>query len=98
MPEAYVRFERELPGPNEVFASDGRARPLYRPVLEEMEKMGTGEWGRRVRRAHGRMLEEQLRVGVSDDDRTHPTDYFPRLIPRSEEHTSELQSRQYLVC
>src|SRR3712207_7742992 len=22
----------------------------------------------------------------------------PRIIPRSEEHTSELQSRQYLVC
>src|SRR3712207_3069111 len=23
---------------------------------------------------------------------------YPRIFPRSEEHTSELQSRQYLVC
>jgi uncharacterized circularly permuted ATP-grasp superfamily protein len=98
MPEAYIRFERELPGPNEVFASDGRARPLYRPVLEEMEKMGTGEWGRRVRRAHGRMLEEQLRVGVSDDDRTHPTDYFPRLIPASDWDTLERGLAQRMLA
>jgi uncharacterized circularly permuted ATP-grasp superfamily protein len=98
MPEAYVRFERELPGPNEVFASDGRTRPLYRPVLEEMEKMGAGEWGRRVRRAHGRMLEEQLRVGVSDGDRTHPTDYFPRLIPASDWDTLERGLAQRMLA
>ena len=33
MADRTIRFERELPGPNEVFASDGRAFPLYRPVL-----------------------------------------------------------------
>src|SRR5918998_3624053 len=98
MPEAYVRFERELPGRNAVFASDGRARPLYRPVLEEMEKMGAGEWGRRVRRAHGRMLEEQLRVGVSDGDRTHPTDYFPRVIPASDWDTLERGLAQRMLA
>ena len=98
MPEAYVRFERELPGPNEVFASDGRTRPLYRPVLEEMEKMGAGEWGRRVRRAHWRMLEEQLRVGVSDGDRTHPTDYFPRVIPASDWDTLERGLAQRMLA
>src|ERR671916_1338542 len=98
MPEAYVRFERELPGPNEVFASDGRARPLYRPVLEEMENMGAGEWGQRVRRAHGRMLEEQLRVGVSDGDRTHPTDYFPRVIPASDWETLERGLAQRMLA
>src|SRR3712207_7296766 len=27
-----------------------------------------------------------------------PADGFPQLAVRSEEHTSELQSRQYLVC
>ena len=75
MPEAFIKFERRLSGPNEVFTSHGRATPHYRPVLEEIEGMGAGEWDRRVRRAHGRMLEEQLRVGVSSGDRTHPTDY-----------------------
>src|SRR5918992_539206 len=98
MPEAYVRFERELPGPNEVFASDGRARPLYRPVLEEMEKMGAGEWGQRVRRAHGRMLEEQLRVGVSDGDRTHPPDSSPRVIPASDWETLERGLAQRMLA
>src|SRR5918994_159767 len=77
MPQAFIKFERRLSGPNEVFTSHGRATPHYRPVLEEIEGMGAGEWDRRVRRAHGRMLEEQLRVGVSSGDRTHPTDYFP---------------------
>src|SRR3712207_7190711 len=30
--------------------------------------------------------------------RTHPGECEPGTHPRSEEHTSELQSRQYLVC
>jgi uncharacterized circularly permuted ATP-grasp superfamily protein len=98
MADRTIRFERELPGPNEVFASDGRAFPLYRPVLEEMEKMGEGEWGRRVRRAHRRMLEEQLRVGVSDGDRTHPTDYFPRVIPASDWDTLERGLAQRMLA
>src|SRR5918997_417178 len=98
MADRTIRFERELPGPNEVFASDGRAFPLYRPVLEEMENMGAGEWGRRVRRAHGRMLEEQLRVGVSDGDRRHPTDYFPRVIPASDWDTLERGLAQRMLA
>src|SRR3712207_7466341 len=36
-----------------------------------------------------------LRVAMQD--RLHQP-YRSHLIPRSEEHTSELQSRQYLVC
>src|SRR3712207_6944027 len=31
-------------------------------------------------------------------DTTTPTARTPRMLSRSEEHTSELQSRQYLVC
>jgi uncharacterized circularly permuted ATP-grasp superfamily protein len=75
-----VRFERELSGPNEVFAPDGGVFPHYRPVLEEMERMGPKEWDRRVRRAHELMLEEQRVLGISGEDRTHPTDYAPRII------------------
>src|SRR3712207_7792017 len=40
------------------------------------------------RALHARMLE-LLQVGTSS---------APRIAGRSEEHTSELQSRQYLVC
>src|SRR3712207_6904131 len=36
--------------------------------------------------AHGQPLEQHLRVAA------------PEVVGRSEEHTSELQSRQYLVC
>src|SRR3712207_8050854 len=31
-------------------------------------------------------------------ERLHSTNNFPEFTGRSEEHTSELQSRQYLVC
>ncbi|HSL00925.1 MAG TPA: circularly permuted type 2 ATP-grasp protein [Rubrobacteraceae bacterium] len=58
--------------------------PLYGPVLGEMDRMGTGEWERRVRRAHGRMLERQREVGVPEGDKTHPTDYVPRLVPAAD--------------
>ena len=84
MPEASIKFERAQSGPNEVFAPEGGALPHYRPVLGEMEKMGAGEWDRRVRRAYGRILEEQRRVGIPDRDRTHPIDYFPRVIPAAD--------------
>jgi uncharacterized circularly permuted ATP-grasp superfamily protein len=49
-----------------------------------MERMGLEEWGRRVRRAHERMLEEQRELGISGEDKTHPTDYVPRLIPAAD--------------
>jgi uncharacterized circularly permuted ATP-grasp superfamily protein len=84
MPEALVRFERELAAPNGVFASDGEVFSHYRPVLEEMGRMGVEEWDRRVRRAHGLMLEEQRGLGISGEDKTHPTDYVPRVIPAAD--------------
>src|SRR3712207_7836729 len=39
-------------------------------------------------------------VGAVDDHDRHfqPVPVIPGVHPRSEEHTSELQSRQYLVC
>jgi uncharacterized circularly permuted ATP-grasp superfamily protein len=84
MPEAFMKFERELSGPNEVFAPDAEIFPHYRPVLEEMERMGPEEWDRRVRRAHERMLEEQRELGISGEDKTNPIDYVPRVIPAAD--------------
>src|SRR3712207_7396358 len=44
------------------------------------------------RAAHGTiLLDEPLHGGPHDQPKS-------RILPRSEEHTSELQSRQYLVC
>jgi uncharacterized circularly permuted ATP-grasp superfamily protein len=79
-----IKFERELAGPNEVFAPDGGLFPHYRPVLEEMERMGPEEWERRVRRAHERLLEEQRGLGISGEDKTNPIDYVPRVIPAAD--------------
>ena len=60
--------------------------------------MGSRGVGQRVRRAHGRTLEEQLRVGVSSGDRTHPTDYFPRLIPAPDWDTLERGLAQRMLA
>ncbi len=79
MHDSTISFHRELSGPNEVFAPDGTTLDLYRPVLDEMEGMGPRGWDRRVRRAHGRLLEEQRKHGMEDDG-IHPTDYVPRLV------------------
>src|SRR3712207_7543237 len=46
-----------------------------------------------------RLLADRLQLLDGADQRDH--DLRPRVatgLPRSEEHTSELQSRQYLVC
>lgn len=44
--------------------------------------MGPGEWGRRVDLAHGRLMDVQRDLGISDrEDKTYPTDYVPRLVP-----------------
>jgi uncharacterized circularly permuted ATP-grasp superfamily protein len=79
-----MRFERNLSGPNEVFAPGGEAFPRYRPMLEEMERMGPKEWDRRVRHAHERLLEEQSELGISGEDKTPPIDYVPRVIPATD--------------
>jgi uncharacterized circularly permuted ATP-grasp superfamily protein len=51
-------------------------------VLEEMVRMGPGEWGRRVGLAHERLLGVQRDLGISDtEDKTYPVDYVPRLLP-----------------
>ncbi|WP_273887227.1 circularly permuted type 2 ATP-grasp protein [Rubrobacter naiadicus] len=79
-----MRFVRELPGPNEVFLPDGTPRPIYRPLIEELEKVGPDLWAERCRLAHELLLEEQRSFGVKGEDKTHPTEWVPRIVtPRN---------------
>ncbi len=73
-------FKRTLPGTSEVFDPDG-PRPIYSAVFEELEKTGPKRWAENLRRAHGLLLEEQYAFGIREGDKTHPTDWFPRVIP-----------------
>jgi uncharacterized circularly permuted ATP-grasp superfamily protein len=84
MPDTSISFERSLSSPNEVFGQDGKPFPHYRPVLEEMGRMGPGEWGKRTRRARERLLEMQRDLGMVPDDGIHPTDYMPRIVPAAD--------------
>ncbi|MEJ7843021.1 MAG: circularly permuted type 2 ATP-grasp protein [Rubrobacter sp.] len=82
MAESSIEFRRESSGPSEVFGEDGKPFSHYGPVLEEMGRMGPGEWGRRVNLAHERLLGVQRDLGIPDrEDKTYPTDYVPRLLP-----------------
>jgi uncharacterized circularly permuted ATP-grasp superfamily protein len=78
MPSMNVKLEQS--GPNEVFTRDGTARELYRPVLNEIERMGPEGWEERTSRAYDKLLDEQRGYGILEGDKTHPTDWFPRLV------------------
>jgi len=79
-----LTFRRALPGTNEVFGPDDAPRPVYRPVFEELRRTGPKEWDERRRVAHGLLLDEQHRFGIKEGDKTHPTDWFPRVVPAAE--------------
>jgi uncharacterized circularly permuted ATP-grasp superfamily protein len=74
-------FERTLPGANEVFLPNGTPRPVYEPLFEELAKTGPARWKENLRRAHELLLDEQYRFGILEGDKTHPTDWFPRVVP-----------------
>jgi uncharacterized circularly permuted ATP-grasp superfamily protein len=80
----FVRFERALPGTNEVFLPDGTPRRIYVPVLDELGRTGPEKWEEKLRRAHGLLLEEQRAFGILEGDKTHPTDWIPRIVPASD--------------
>src|SRR3712207_8297444 len=63
---------------------------LFRSGDEAVEEL-VGDLGRAPAAAEEQAPVAQLRLGV-------PGDAHHREGTRSEEHTSELQSRQYLVC
>lgn len=79
-----MRFERALPGTNEVFLPDGTPRRIYVPVLGELGRTGPEKWEEKLRRAHGLLLEEQRAFGILEGDKTHPTDWIPRIVPASD--------------
>jgi len=79
-----ILFERGLPGASEVYGPGGEPRPIYAPILEELEKTGPERWEENLRRAHGLLLDEQRAFGIREGDKTHPTDWFPRVVPAAE--------------
>ncbi len=79
-----ITFERTLPGTNEVFGPNGEPRPVYETVLEELTRTGPERWERNLHLAHGLLLEEQHAFGILKGDKTHPTDWFPRVVPATD--------------
>jgi uncharacterized circularly permuted ATP-grasp superfamily protein len=79
-----VRFERALSGINEVFMPDGTPRRIYDPVLDELRRTGPERWEEKLRLAHGLLLEEQHAFGITEGDKTHPTDWIPRIVPAAD--------------
>src|SRR5918998_1116780 len=77
-------FKRTLPGTNEVFGPNGAPRPVYDAVFEELGKTGPERWVEQRRRAHGLLLDEQYAFGIREGDKTHPTDWFPRVVPAAD--------------
>jgi len=80
MAESFINFERGLSSPNEVFGPDGEPYSHYRPVLDEMGRIGVVEWGHRTQGARGWLLEKQRELGMIPDDAIHPTDFVPRIV------------------
>src|SRR3712207_7693070 len=61
---------------------------LFRSALRDVTDFDDGRSRWAITNASGELLEWDVIV----------TKYVPSQVIRSEEHTSELQSRQYLVC
>jgi len=78
-----MNIKLEQSGLNEVFTPDGALRELYRPVLNELERMGVEGWEERTGWVREKLLAEQRGYGILKGDKTHPTDWFPRLISAS---------------
>src|SRR3712207_8165427 len=85
-----------FPYPTLFRSPEGRLPPPPRPVAEEV----AGERGRQVP-AVGRPPvppDRRLPVAPQPEPRLVGQAEVEHAARRSEEHTSELQSRQYLVC
>src|SRR3712207_8826942 len=63
------------------------ALPISMPAAAATAFTGHEGWSARARRASSGRRQPSLRPGIAKN-----------FMKRSEEHTSELQSRQYLVC
>src|SRR3712207_8194818 len=73
---------------------------LFRSEIQENAEKTLEKAVRQVEEAGGSVAESHVRLGDPDDEilRFCEEQGDFGLIVRSEEHTSELQSRQYLVC
>src|SRR3712207_8619253 len=67
------------------------------PVQQDLVQRADGQPGRGLDRGGGGVRLQVEGPGGPDEGDGEQADR-PRADPRSEEHTSELQSRQYLVC
>ncbi|MDQ3942584.1 MAG: circularly permuted type 2 ATP-grasp protein, partial [Actinomycetota bacterium] len=56
----------------------------YETVFEELTEIGPERWEENLRRAHSLLLEEQYAFGILKGDKTHPTDWFPRVVPAAD--------------
>src|SRR3712207_7701482 len=83
-----------------LFRSHGGGEALGLDRLADGERVGEGPRHERERRAHRpQLVARDLVVGEHVRDQgVGGVEVEDRLERRSEEHTSELQSRQYLVC
>src|SRR5215213_329892 len=81
---APIVFRRTLPGTNEVFGPTDAPHPIYVAIFEELAEMGPRRWEENVRRAHNLLLDEQHAFGILEGDKTHPTDWFPRIVPAAD--------------
>src|SRR3712207_7467577 len=81
---------------------------LFRSLVEHLQRLaeitvaqrdqpGAASFRERPLRQHPRVEQAQSRLGAHGVGR-EGADVDHAAHPRSEEHTSELQSRQYLVC
>src|ERR1035437_2140905 len=76
-----------------------RAGPLVRPLLKPVVELDVIVRRVAVTHGHGHAGMDVELAGEHVRDRVTPVDLLAqRHEQRSEEHTSELQSRQYLVC
>ena len=79
-----IVFEHALPSANEVFWPDGEPRFVYKTLFEELAKIGPERWEENLRQAHSLLLDEQHIFGIKKGDKTHPTDWFPRILPAAD--------------
>src|SRR5437667_3333039 len=73
---------------------------LFRSVLEHLGEAGRGRQRARQQQVAGALAVnvERAADAIAEQAEVHAGVEFGRSLPRSEEHTSELQSHHDLVC
>ena len=67
---------------NECVDADGSVKPVYQPLMKNMEGLGVEELQRRWEKAKGYANQDAFTFFLDPREfRTVPTDWFPRLIP-----------------